>query len=99
MARARSAARFVRLELSVFEKTAASLLLRTVRWRYNFGFYRLSRDDVLKGKAAMPPKGGNLTLSNLGVRAALDYMLGAKQNRGQTTVFLSPASPISLARP
>jgi len=34
-------------------------------------------ETVLKGKGAMPPKGGNLTLSNAEVRAALDYMLGA----------------------
>jgi len=32
---------------------------------------------VLKGKGAMPPKGGNLTLSDSEVRAALVYMLGA----------------------
>jgi cytochrome c5 len=32
---------------------------------------------ALKGKGAMPPKGGNLTLSNAEVRAALDYMLSA----------------------
>jgi cytochrome c5 len=32
---------------------------------------------ALKGKGAMPPKGGNLTLSNADVRAALDYMLSA----------------------
>ena len=34
-------------------------------------------ETVLKGKGAMPPKGGNLTLSNAEVRAALDYVLGA----------------------
>jgi len=32
---------------------------------------------ALKGKGAMPPKGGNLTLSETEVRAAVDYMLGA----------------------
>lgn len=35
------------------------------------------QEVVLKGKGAMPPKGGNLTLSEAEVRAALDYMLGA----------------------
>ena len=34
-------------------------------------------ETALKGTGAMPPKGGNLTLSNAEVRAALDYMLGA----------------------
>lgn len=34
-------------------------------------------ETALKGKGAMPPKGGNLTLSNAEVRAALEYMLGA----------------------
>jgi cytochrome c5 len=32
---------------------------------------------ALKGKGAMPPKGGNLTLSDAEVKAAVDYMLGA----------------------
>ena len=31
----------------------------------------------LKGKGAMPPKGGNLTLSEAEVKAAVDYMVGA----------------------
>jgi cytochrome c5 len=30
----------------------------------------------LKGKGAMPPKGGNTTLSDADVRAAVDYMVG-----------------------
>src|SRR6266704_3115769 len=34
-------------------------------------------ENALKGKGAMPPKGGNLTLSEAEVRAAVDYMLGA----------------------
>jgi cytochrome c5 len=33
--------------------------------------------NALKGKGAMPPKGGNLTLSEAEVRAAVDYMLSA----------------------
>jgi cytochrome c5 len=33
--------------------------------------------SALKGKAAMPPKGGNLTLSDAEVRAAVDYMVSA----------------------
>jgi cytochrome c5 len=33
--------------------------------------------SALKGKGAMPPKGGNLTLSDAEVKAAVDYMLGA----------------------
>ena len=32
---------------------------------------------VLKGKGAMPPKGGNLTLSEAEAKAALDYMVNA----------------------
>ena len=32
---------------------------------------------ALKGKGAMPPKGGNLTLSDPEVKAAVDYMLSA----------------------
>jgi cytochrome c5 len=32
---------------------------------------------AMKGKGAMPPKGGNLTLSEAEVKAAVDYMLGA----------------------
>jgi cytochrome c5 len=34
-------------------------------------------ENALKGKGAMPPKGGNLTLSDVEVKAAVDYMLGA----------------------
>jgi cytochrome c5 len=33
--------------------------------------------SALKGKGAMPPKGGNLTLSEAEVKAAVDYMLNA----------------------
>lgn len=32
--------------------------------------------SVLKGKGQMPPKGGNVSLSDDDVKAALDYMLG-----------------------
>lgn len=32
---------------------------------------------ALKGKGAMPPKGGDLTLSDADVKAAVDYMVGA----------------------
>lgn len=35
------------------------------------------RETAIKGKGAMPPKGGNLTLSEAEVRAAVDYMLSA----------------------
>src|SRR5437867_7818411 len=34
-------------------------------------------ENALKGKGAMPPKGGDLTLSDAEVKAAVDYMLGA----------------------
>jgi cytochrome c5 len=34
-------------------------------------------ENALKGKGAMPPKGGNLTLSDAEVKAAVDYMLAA----------------------
>ena len=34
-------------------------------------------ENALKGKGAMPPKGGNLALSEAEVKAAVDYMLGA----------------------
>jgi len=34
-------------------------------------------ENALKGKGAMPPKGGNLTLSEAEVKAAVDYMLQA----------------------
>jgi cytochrome c5 len=33
--------------------------------------------SALKGKGAMPPRGGNLTLQDAEVKAAVDYMLGA----------------------
>lgn len=33
--------------------------------------------SVIKGKGAMPPKGGNTTLSDDAVKAAVDYMLAA----------------------
>jgi cytochrome c5 len=33
--------------------------------------------NALKGEGAMPPKGGNLTLSDAEVKAAVDYMLSA----------------------
>lgn len=33
--------------------------------------------SVLKGKGAMPPKGGNTALSDADVKAAVDYMLAA----------------------
>lgn len=32
--------------------------------------------SALKGKSAMPPKGGNLSLPDADVRAAVDYMVG-----------------------
>lgn len=32
--------------------------------------------SALKGKKAMPPKGGNLSLSDADVKAAVDYMVG-----------------------
>jgi cytochrome c5 len=34
-------------------------------------------ENALKGKGAMPPRGGNLTLSDADVKAAVDYMLKA----------------------
>jgi len=34
-------------------------------------------NTALKGKGPMPPKGGNLTLSDADVRAAVDYMVAA----------------------
>jgi cytochrome c5 len=34
-------------------------------------------ENALKGIRAMPPRGGNLTLSDAEVRAAVDYMVGA----------------------
>jgi len=33
-------------------------------------------NSALKGKNAMPPKGGNLSLSDADVKAAVDYMVG-----------------------
>jgi cytochrome c5 len=33
--------------------------------------------SALKGKAAMPPKGGNTALSDDAVKAAVDYMIAA----------------------
>lgn len=34
-------------------------------------------ENALKGTGAMPPKGGNLTLPDADVKAAVDYMVGA----------------------
>ena len=34
-------------------------------------------ENALKGTGTMPPRGGNLTLSDAEVKAAVDYMLGA----------------------
>jgi len=31
--------------------------------------------SALKGKGAMPPKGGNASLSDAEIRAAIDYMV------------------------
>jgi cytochrome c5 len=31
---------------------------------------------ALKGKGAMPPKGGNLSLADADVKAAVDYLAG-----------------------
>ena len=36
-------------------------------------------DTALKGKGAMPPKGGNLSLSDADVKAAVDYMVNASK--------------------
>jgi cytochrome c oxidase subunit 2 len=36
-------------------------------------------DHALKGKGAMPPKGGNTTLSDDAVKAAVDYMVSASK--------------------
>ena len=33
--------------------------------------------SALKGKGAMPPKGGNMSLSDEAVKAAVDYMANA----------------------
>lgn len=35
------------------------------------------QENALKGVRAMPPRGGNLTLSDVEVKAAVDYMVGA----------------------
>jgi cytochrome c5 len=35
------------------------------------------QDHAIKGKGAMPPKGGNMTLSDAAVKAAVDYMAAA----------------------
>ena len=32
--------------------------------------------SALKGKNAMPPKGGNMSLSDADVKAAVDYLTG-----------------------
>jgi cytochrome c5 len=34
-------------------------------------------ENALKGIRAMPPRGGNLTLSDAEVKAAVNYMVGA----------------------
>lgn len=51
-----------------------------VAWapRLNGGAERLL-GSVLRGKGAMPPKGGNANLSDGEVKAALDYMVSAVQ--------------------
>ena len=35
--------------------------------------------SVLKGKGAMPPKGGNAALSDADVKAAVDYMVAGSK--------------------
>ena len=46
----------------------------TWRLRLLFGRRELMR-SVLRGKGAMPPKGGNASVSDLQAEAAMDYML------------------------
>lgn len=41
--------------------------------------------SVLKGKGAMPPKGGDASLSDLQAKAALDYMLSRVDGRAMTS--------------
>lgn len=41
--------------------------------------------SVLKGKGAMPPKGGNASLSNAQAEAALDYMLSKANGQSLTS--------------
>ena len=51
-------------------------------------------DSAIKGKGAMPPKGGNASLPDADVRAAVDFMLA--QVRGDTPP--PPAAPVAPKR-
>lgn len=53
--------------------------------------------SALKGKGAMPPKGGNAALPDADVRAAVDFMVSQSRTSAATPAIASPAAPAAPA--
>ena len=61
--------------------------------RLNAGI-RTLQANAIKGKGAMPPKGGNAALADAAVRAAVDFMLAQARAGASTQAAAQTATPV-----